>query len=86
MGHAEIASIEIPEDVLCVFADAFWIGSPNVLREDQFDMGGEYRFLVGLLGGMSSTPITTLRAKAGSVKLGAGAGDEGHTYGAGVVF
>jgi hypothetical protein len=86
MGHAEIASMEIPEDVFSAFADAFWTGCPNGLREDQFDMGGEYRSLVGLPGGMNSTLIPALRAKAGSVKLVAGAGDEGDTYGAGVVF
>merc|ERR1719198_687619 len=86
LGHAEVASMEIPEDAFAAFADAFWVGCPNGLREDQFDMGGEYRSLVGLPGGMNSTLIPALRAKAGSVKLVAGVGDEGDTYFTGTVL
>jgi peptide methionine sulfoxide reductase MsrA len=86
LGHAEIASMEIPEDAFAAFANAFWTGCPNGLREDQFDAGGEYRSLVGLPGGMNSTLIPALRAKAGSVKLVAGVGDEPDTYGHGVVL
>jgi len=86
MGHAEIASMKIPEAAFAAFADAFWAGCPNGEREDFGDVGGEYRSLVGLPGGMNSTLIPTLRAKAGSVKLIAGMGDDGDTQSTGSVL
>jgi len=49
-------------------------------------MGGEYRSVIGLPGGMTSPLLSQVRAKAGKTKLVAGRGDDGDTLGTGTVL
>jgi len=86
LGHAEVVSMSVPESSFTAFAQNFWSLCPGGGRQDPQDMGGEYRSVVGLPGGMQSPLMQQLRAKAGSTQLVAGSGNDGDTQGTGKVF
>jgi peptide methionine sulfoxide reductase MsrA len=85
MGHAEVVSLTIPEGNFSSFAKSFWNVCNGGMRRDPQDMGGEYRSVVGLPGGMHS-PLLPQLQKMGSATLVAGSGNEGDTLGTGKVY
>lgn len=86
LGHAEVVSLSVPEKSFGAFATRFWSVCADGTRRDVQDMGGEYRSLIGLPGGMSSPLLNELKQKAGAVELVAGKGNEGDTLGSSKVL
>eukprot|EP00420_Gonyaulax_spinifera_P021374 CAMPEP_0197900380 /NCGR_PEP_ID=MMETSP1439-20131203/48939_1 /TAXON_ID=66791 /ORGANISM="Gonyaulax spinifera, Strain CCMP409" /LENGTH=239 /DNA_ID=CAMNT_0043521261 /DNA_START=36 /DNA_END=753 /DNA_ORIENTATION=- len=79
LGHSEVVLMDLPESSFPDFAAAFWAYCPEGQRYDFYDVGGEYRSVIGLPGGMGSPLVEQLRAKAGNVTLVAGQGNDGDT-------
>lgn len=86
LGHAEVVVMTVPEADFESFAGRFFEACPAGARRDVQDMGGEYRSVIGLPGGMTSPLLSQVRAKAGKTKLVAGRGDDGDTLGTGTVL
>lgn len=86
LGYSEVVSLSIPEDRFDSFAQKFWQACPGGRRRDVQDVGGEYRSVVGLPGGMNSPLMPALRRYAGSTTLVAGHGGDPDTLGTGQVF
>mmetsp|Transcript_9764 Transcript_9764/g.26491 ORF Transcript_9764/g.26491 Transcript_9764/m.26491 type:complete len:232 (-) Transcript_9764:174-869(-) len=85
LGHAEAVALSVPKAAFGSFAAKFWELCAGGERRDTQDVGGEYRSVVGLPGGMQSPFMAELRKGAGSAKLVAGSGDDGDTLGRGEV-
>jgi len=86
LGHAEAVELVVPEDSFAGFAQKFWEVCPLGQRQDPQDVGGEYRSVVGLPGGMNSPLLGRLQPTGPGVTLVAGKGDEKDTLGLGKVF
>lgn len=86
MGHSEVVSMKVPEAAFGSFAAKFFELCPGGRRQDTQDGGGEYRSVIGVPGGMSSSLQQQLSANAGSAKLVDGKGDEGDTLGSGNIL
>lgn len=85
MGHAEVVSMVVPEANFSSFAATFWKVCSGGQRRDPQDMGGEYRSVIGLPGGMQSSFLPQMKHGA-SAKLVAGSGNEGDTLGSGQIY
>eukprot|EP00927_Polykrikos_kofoidii_P073512 TRINITY_DN6953_c0_g4_i1.p1 TRINITY_DN6953_c0_g4~~TRINITY_DN6953_c0_g4_i1.p1 ORF type:complete len:244 (-),score=24.39 TRINITY_DN6953_c0_g4_i1:569-1300(-) len=86
LGHAEVVSLSVPEAKFGVFAAKYWEACRSGRRQDTQDIGGEYRSVVGLPGGMDSPFLGQLQQNAGTVELVAGKGNDGDTLSTGKVY
>ncbi|CAE7397834.1 unnamed protein product [Symbiodinium natans] len=86
LGHAEVVVMTVPQDDMGSIAGRFFQACPGGLRRDVQDVGGEYRSVIGLPGGIESPLMAQVRAEAGKTKLVAGRGDDGDTLGTGTVL
>lgn len=87
LGHAEAVELDVPLDSFDGFAQKFWEVCPLGQRQDPQDVGGEYRSVVGLPGGINSELARRLQQATGpGVTLVAGAGGEPDTLNSGKVF
>eukprot|EP00490_Sorites_sp_Unknown_P009446 CAMPEP_0114697920 /NCGR_PEP_ID=MMETSP0191-20121206/74303_1 /TAXON_ID=126664 /ORGANISM="Sorites sp." /LENGTH=245 /DNA_ID=CAMNT_0001997571 /DNA_START=28 /DNA_END=765 /DNA_ORIENTATION=+ len=85
LGHSEVVSMTLPVSAFSSFAKKFWEICPKGVRRDVQDVGGEYRSVVGLPGGIHSPLMAQLRADA-TAKLVAGAGNDADTLGSDTVL
>eukprot|EP00927_Polykrikos_kofoidii_P073510 TRINITY_DN6953_c0_g2_i1.p2 TRINITY_DN6953_c0_g2~~TRINITY_DN6953_c0_g2_i1.p2 ORF type:complete len:238 (-),score=20.06 TRINITY_DN6953_c0_g2_i1:40-753(-) len=86
LGHAEVVSLSVPEAKFGVFAAKYWELCRGGRRQDTQDIGGEYRSVVGLPGGMNSPLLGQLLHNAATVELVAGKGNDGDTLSTGKVY
>jgi hypothetical protein len=86
MGHAEVVSMVVPVSSFRTFVDAFWVNCWGGNRQDPQDVGGGYRSVIGLPGGMASPLVPQLQAHPGAAELVSGSGDEADTLNTGRVY
>eukprot|EP00450_Noctiluca_scintillans_P009591 CAMPEP_0194504060 /NCGR_PEP_ID=MMETSP0253-20130528/28735_1 /TAXON_ID=2966 /ORGANISM="Noctiluca scintillans" /LENGTH=218 /DNA_ID=CAMNT_0039346411 /DNA_START=40 /DNA_END=696 /DNA_ORIENTATION=- len=84
LGHAEAVTLTVPQENFSDAVATFWELCPRGEREDYYDVGAEYRSIVGLRGGLDSSLLTLLHDS--STSLVAGEGDNSDTLGMGKVF
>ncbi|CAK9102904.1 Peptide methionine sulfoxide reductase MsrA 1 (Protein-methionine-S-oxide reductase 1) (Peptide-methionine (S)-S-oxide reductase 1) (Peptide Met(O) reductase 1) [Durusdinium trenchii] len=85
LGHSEVVSMSVPVSAFATFAQTFWDICPKGVRRDVQDIGGEYRSVVGLPGGIHSSLMKDLASSA-TAKLVPGTGNEGDTLGSDTVI
>lgn len=88
MGHAETVSMIVPVASFSAVVDTFWANCWAGNRQDPQDVGGGYRSVIGLPGGMNSPLLPQLQAHAGAAaaELTNGYGGEGDTLNTGKVY
>mmetsp|Transcript_60158 Transcript_60158/g.143394 ORF Transcript_60158/g.143394 Transcript_60158/m.143394 type:complete len:242 (+) Transcript_60158:76-801(+) len=79
LGHAEAVVMDVPTARFAEVAEKFWQICPHGNRRDPQDVGGEYRSVIGVPGGMQSHLMDAIREKADGTELVAGSGNEGDT-------
>mmetsp|Transcript_118600 Transcript_118600/g.332106 ORF Transcript_118600/g.332106 Transcript_118600/m.332106 type:complete len:230 (-) Transcript_118600:224-913(-) len=77
MGHAEAVSLSVPKEHFAEFAARFWQLCPKGQRQDVQDLGGEYRSVIGVPGGLQSDLASQLHSEG--VQLVDGRGNEDDT-------
>lgn len=85
LGHSEVVSMNVPVSAFGSFAKKFWELCPKGVRRDVQDVGGEYRSVVGLPGGIHSSLMPELRAAA-TAKVLEGKGNDADTLGTDAVL
>lgn len=85
LGHSEVVSMNVPVSAFGSFAKKFWELCPKGVRRDIQDVGGEYRSVVGLPGGIHSSLMPELRAAA-TAKVLEGKGNDADTLGTDAVL
>lgn len=86
MGHAEVVSMIVPIASFGAIVDTFWKNCWGGARQDPQDVGGGYRSVIGLPGGMQSPLLSQVQGHAGASQLVGGSGGEADTLHTGVVY
>lgn len=90
LGHSEVVGMTIPQNKIEDFAELYFsLYNPKTKeRVDPQDIGGEYRSLFGLPGGMNhaSYPLVESAATKAGFKVVEGKGNDGDTLGKQIVY